>query len=337
MSPVQLCYPNQINLAQLPTPLQRLDRLTHRLRQEQPNAPAIWVKRDDLTGSVLSGNKIRKLEFTLARAMAEGSDTIITCGGTQSNHCRATALLGAQLGLKVHLILRQDDPAQAQIDGNLFLDHLSGANVSIFPKENFSGCFKERLAEISKQYKSPYFIPTGASDGTGIWGYIRACEELKEDFSRAQIAPDYIVCATGSGGTQAGLTAGAVAYDLGAKVLGMAVCDSQVYFHNKVASDISAAKRLYPDSGLSKVRCQSHVNDTYIGEGYGLASGAVLKTIGQLAQTEGLVLDPTYTAKAFHGMLEEIKKGQLCDADDIVFVHTGGVFGLMARTQEFNF
>lgn len=329
-------YPDKIQLAQLSTPLQPLGRVSKALA-----GPRIWLKRDDLTGSHLSGNKVRKLEFILGRAKSLGADTLITCGGTQSNHCRATAFVAAQLGMKCHLILRQDSPLEeppAVDDGNLLLDVLAGASTEIFPAKGFASQLRQRMQAAKERYlaagDTPYLIPIGASDAVGIWGYIAAAQELKNDFQRLKISPKHIVCASGSGGTQAGLTVGAKHLQLGANVLGFAVCDNAEYFHAKVRSDIAAWRREYPDQ-VDVGSCATYVNDQYIGEGYAQASDEVLALIAWVAKTEGVLLDPVYTGKAFYGLVEEIKKGTFSGERDLVFVHTGGIFGVFPWRQRF--
>lgn len=330
------CYPDKIQLAQLPTPLQPLDRVSQVL-----GGPRIWLKRDDLTGSHLSGNKVRKLEFILARAKSLQADTLITCGGTQSNHCRATAFVAAQLGMKCHLILRQDSAEDESLadDGNLLLDALAGASTEIFPAKGFASQLRQRMQAASERFcaagHNPYLIPVGASDGVGIWGYIAAAEELKNDIERHNISPKHIVCASGSGGTQAGLTVGAKHFGLGADVLGFAVCDNTEYFYAKIRSDIAAWRREYA-AQAGNVCYTTHVNDLYIGEGYAQASDEVLTFIAWLAKTEGVLLDPVYTGKAFYGLAEEIKKGAFSGESDLIFVHTGGIFGVFPWRQRFS-
>jgi D-cysteine desulfhydrase len=323
--------PPRLALARLPTPLQALDRISV-LANGGGQGPRIWVKRDDLTGSVLSGNKVRKLEFTLAQAMEEGRSTIITCGGLQSNHCRATALLCAQLGLTCHLILRGEPTGDA--DGNLLLDQLAGAHIDYYPAKDYQANLDHYLQASKADYdargQSVFIIPTGASDGIGVWGYLSACEELKADFAAAGIEPEHIICATGSGGTQAGLTLGAHLLDLGATVWGVNVCDDEAWFLNKVRQDIEDWARRYQPAFDSSA-LDPRVIDGYVGPGYAIAEKEVFETIAVLARTEGLVLDPVYTGKAFHGMLAEIKKGRFAGASDIVFVHTGGSFGLFPQ------
>ncbi len=328
-----LNYPKRLSLAQTPTPLQLLERLSREI-----GGPRIWVKRDDLTGALLSGNKVRKLEFALAYALEQGCDAIITCGGLQSNHCRATAVLCAQLGLHCRLILRGE--TQAPYDGNLLLDHLVGADVRTFAsdtyQENLDNFLSEAVEDLRIAGRRAFVIPTGASDGIGLWGYVAACAELRDDFVRHAIQPKHIVCATGSGGTQAGLTAGVALYDLKAKVWGMSVCDDEHYFLNKVRADLREWHSLWQPP-LDVENLPIYVIDDYQGPGYAKAEAAVFETIAKVGRSEGIVLDPVYTGKAFHGMLSEIKRGRFDDSDDIVFLHTGGVFGLFPQREQFRF
>ncbi len=333
-------WPKKLDLALLPTPLQKLERLSAKL-----GGPTIWIKRDDLSGSLLSGNKVRKLEFTVAHAKAEGSEVLITCGGLQSNHCRATAVVGAQLGMPVHLVLRGtlEEAKNAELDGNLLLDHLVGAKVDYYPREDYQKNLKNILASVKEDYRlnvqKAHVIPTGASDGIGLWGYVSACKELAEDFRVNRFSPDLIVTATGSGGTQAGLTLGAKLFDFGCNVLGFAVCDDTAYFKRKVTADITEFKVRYAQrfdasftganrDVFSEAMAGIYTNEQYIGDGYAIASDEVLRSIIMLSRLEGIVLDPVYTGKAFHGLIQEIKKGRFNHLENIVFLHTGGGFGL---------
>lgn len=322
-------FPPRLALARTPTPLVPL------LRFPLPQgAPRVWVKRDDLTGAIGTGNKVRKLEFLLADAIARGADAVITCGGLQSNHCRATALFCAELGLRCRLVLRGEP--EGLPDGNLFLDHLLGATVECHPVHSYVAHREELLERAAASElaagRVPYLIPTGASDGTGIWGYISAAQELAYDFARVGIRPTHIVVASGSGGTQAGLSVGCAAYLPEIKVVGVAVCDDAAYFHAKVAADVAEWQSRYGVSTTLRPK-DVEVWDEYIGPGYGRASPEVLETIRQLARCEGLVLDPVYTGKAFHGLLQEIRKGRFAGSGDVVFMHTGGAFGLMAQRE----
>jgi D-cysteine desulfhydrase len=331
--------PPRLSLAHLPTPLRRLERISAEL-----DGPDIWLKCDDMTGSVLSGNKVRKLEFLLADALAQGADTIITCGGIQSNHCRATALACAQLGLKCILLLREGDyprPAgieQSKEEGNLFLDAMANAETHIYPKAEYvrlqSRLFKEAEARVRAVGATPYSIPTGGSNGIGVWGYLTGGMEILADCKQAGFVPDAIVCASGSGGTQAGLTL-AQAFappDAGSRTIGMAVCDSADWFNRKTVQDIT---QWCQHAGLAESEQHQLFNaldiqtiDDYIGPGYARPYPEMLTLLRRLAALEGVVLDPVYTGKAFYGLLNEIRKGNFRDMRNIVFVHTGGTFGL---------
>jgi len=326
-----LPYPRRIDLACTPTPLQYMARASERWGRGHK----LWVKRDDLTGSLLSGNKVRKLEFIAAHAIDNGYDTLVTCGGLQSNHCRATAFVGAQLGLKVHLILRGEEPAE--LDGNYLLDYLAGATVDCHNEKTYTreldSLFEQVQADYAAKGHRALAIPTGGSDGIGAWGYVAACEELAQDFTTANIERAHIVCASGSGGTQAGLTAGVALLDLPATVWGINICDDEQYFIDKVHSDIADWQKRYP--GVSSFDFTARVLDGYVGEGYAIADKPVFDLIVQLARLEGLVLDPVYTAKAFQGMVAEIAKGTFDGVEDIVFMHTGGTFGVFPQRDGF--
>ena len=317
-----------MNLAQRPTPLTLLDRASDRWGRGK----RLWVKRDDLTGSTLTGNKVRKLEFFAAHANQHGYTSFITCGGLQSNHARATAGVCAQLGLHCELVLRGRPPLEG---GNTLLDALFGAQVTpVEPREyvkNLEALLHATADRHRQQGYQPLVIPTGGSNGLGIWGYIAAAEELIADMAQARIEKALVVCATGSGGTQAGLTAGFALLSPESRVLGMAVCDDEHYFKEKVLDDVEQAKAHWAD--LSCPPDRIFTNDSYIGAGYGIAGPEVYKTIGELAGLEGIVLDPVYTGKAFYGLITELKKGEYQDAEDIIFVHTGGVFGVFPHEQ----
>ncbi|MCP3908195.1 MAG: pyridoxal-phosphate dependent enzyme, partial [Oceanicoccus sp.] len=248
-------------------------------------------------------------------------------------------LLCAQLGLRCHLILRGSE--NSETDGNLLLDRLVGAEINFYTNTEF----QQRGDEIYQQWVDHHaakgskamVIPVGASDGIGLWGYIAACEELKTDFARENIEPKHIICATGSGGTQGGLTVGNTLYDLGATVWGINVCDDEAYFLNKVSEDIRQWQQWYPeniDAGFNPEQLGINVIDGYVGAGYAKASEDIFNTIKKVATLEGLILDPVYTGKAFYGMLDQIKLGLFDDTEDIIFIHTGGIFGLFPQREQ---
>lgn len=326
-----LTYPRKNELARIPTPLQFLERASARWGRGH----RLWVKRDDLTGCTLSGNKVRKLEYITAYAQDHGYDMLITCGGIQSNHARATAFAGAQLGLPVHLLLR-GEPAGTP-EGNLLLDHLAGATVNCYPLKQYVSeidqLFLQWQEEYASQGRKALAIPTGGSDGIGLWGYIGAAGELGFDMQAAEIEEAHIVCATGSGGTQAGLTLGVALHDLSATVWGVNVCDDEQYFLDKVAADTADWRRRFP--GVPAVETDTRVLDGYVGAGYAKAGPEIFQLIVELSRLEGLVLDPVYTGKAFAGMLAEIEAGRFEGRRDIVFVHTGGIFGVFPQASGF--
>lgn len=326
--------PKRLALAQTPTPIQFLPRIT-----ELMGGPEIWVKRDDLTGSVLGGNKIRKLEFALAEAVRQGADVVITAGGIQSNHCRATALSCAHLGLECHLVLRGEQKGAP--DGNLLLDHLAGARFSFFPQEVYSTrqpeIVDELISNYAKQGKRCYWIPVGASNAIGSFGYIRAWNEVAAQSKRMGFEFDHIVSAVGSGGTMAGLIAGrALAGARKPKIWGVNVCDDADTFQHDISVILRELNHKF-NLALRKTATPIQILDGYVGDGYAIPYNTEVDLMKQAARMEGLVLDPVYTGKGFYGMTEEIKKGRFRKKERVLFVHTGGVFGLFPQRDIFGY
>lgn len=321
-------YPQRIALARLPTPLEPLDGWLPQ------GGPALWIKRDDLSGFGLSGNKVRKLEFVLAHALNQGADTVITCGGLQSNHARATALACAQSGLSCELILRGEP--QGTPDGNLFIDHFCGATVHALPVREYRAAFdphlQQRLAALRAEGKTPYFIPTGASDGIGVWGYVNAVEELLADCKAAGFTPDAIVHATGSGGTQAGLLAGLALHGVDIPVWGVNVCDDRAYFENKIAADWADWQQRYSPPVMPKPEA-INILEGYMAPGYGKTTDA-LRDVMRQAACRGVLLDPVYSGKAFQALLAESAAGIFSGMKHVVFIHTGGFFGTLDYRHE---
>lgn len=328
-------YPPSIRLASLPTPLIPLHRFGKRLGVE------LYMKRDDLTGIALSGNKVRKLEFVLADALARKADVVLTCGGAQSNHCRATAIAAAMTGIRCKLLLRTDDPANPPAaDGNILLDRMAGAEIVwITPDEyrNRDEIFEREATLFRKQGLTPYVIPEGASNSLGSWGYIRAAEELAADIANLPDGPDRpvtVIHATGSGGTDAGLLLGARLAGLDARVTSFNVCDDRDYFV-RVIGDIceQAIAAYHLDVDFDRGR-DVDIVDGYVGRGYALSRPEELSLICEFARTEGIFLDPVYSGKAFYGMVRELERRPGCFGERIVFIHTGGIFGLFAKAGE---
>lgn len=295
----------------------------------------LWIKRDDQTGGAESGNKIRKLEFSLADALEQGADTIITCGGPQSNHCRATALMGARLGLQVHLVQRKNDALP--IDGNLLMARLCGAEVHAYDpdyyQEHLPALMDKHVAKLTAAGRKPYVIPSGASHEPGIWGYATAFEEITGQMTGMNLEIDAIVTAVGSAGTIAGLLVGAKLCGPDIPVYGFSVGAPEQLMHSEILRQTESWGRRY---GREVALSEADVNiyGDYIGEGYALASDAVYRTIGETARRHGVLLDPVYTAKAFHGMVQEAGNGVLKDKQNILFLHTGGVFGTFPHKAE---
>lgn len=324
--------PPRLELARLPTPVIALHNLAQQFGMEQ-----LLLKRDDLTGFETSGNKIRKLEYVLAHAREQGADTLVTHGGVQSNHCRATAAIGARLGLRVRLILRSPhaDPTK---DGNLFLDHLFNAQISYHSPDEYTRQLPQvvaaALAEERGKGYSPYFFPVGASTPLGCWGYVRCLGELADQLDRQN--PVDIFCATSSGGTQVGLMLGKALHKLEHwKVIGIPVSDSLAYFQRelrKLERDVVRAYGLELTEQASPI----HLVDGFIGEGYAIPYPDAVETIRSMARLEGILLDPSYTAKALTGMLSLIRNGGLREGATPVFIHSGGGFGLFARRDLFD-
>lgn len=304
-----------VSLARLPTPLHPLRRLSAELGVE------VWCKRDDLTGAALSGNKVRKLEFLLADAQRSGADVVITTGGIQSNHARATAVAARELGLRPVLLLRGEPPPVP--DGNLLLDRLLGAEVHWCTPDEYRARRNERMAEIADELRAggerPYVVPEGGSNGLGALGYVRAAEEVADGQARF----DHVVCAVGSGGTLAGLALGP---DVG-RVHGVAVCDDRATFSARVRAIAAEAGLGLPPEGE-----RWEVTEGYQGPGYGVATAEVWDTIAHVARLEGLVLDPVYTGKAMHALVSEARAGRW--RGRLLYWHTGGVFGLFGRGAE---
>jgi D-cysteine desulfhydrase len=224
------------------------------------------------------------------------------------------------------------------VEGNLLLDQLAGATVSCYPKQQYVAEIDQLFGQWQQHYaglgRKALAVPTGGSDGIGAWGYIAACRELAADFDANRIEQAHIVTASGSGGTQAGLTLGAGLYGLPATVWGINVCDDEQYFLDKVAADAADWRRRYP--GVPALQIQPKVIDGHVGRGYGIADEPIFRLIAELAAMEGLVLDPVYTGKAFAGMLAEIAAGRFQGCRDIVFMHTGGIFGLFPQRGGFS-
>ncbi len=330
----RLPFPRKIQLARAGTPLERLPRTSDALGVE------ILCKRDDLTGAELSGNKVRKLEFLLAEAQDQGADTVVTCGGEQSNHCRATALAAARVGLASRVVLRTDDPASPPATtGNILLDRLAGAAVRWISRPDWArrnAIMEEEAAAVRADGGRPYIIPEGGSNAMGSWGDVACAAELADDLAALPSRPTSIVFACGSGGTAAGLALGAKLVGLtarGVKVAAVNVCDDRAYFVRvigRICAEMTGRWSL-PESIAPE---EIEVVDGHVGLGYARSRPEELETIRDVCRRDGVVLDPVYTGKAFHGVVTELARDRGRFGERIVFVHTGGIFGLFPAAAE---
>lgn len=309
----------RVRIAHLPTPIEALPRLAAAL-----GGVKLWVKRDDLTGLAGGGNKTRKLEYVFAEAQANGARTLITVGAVQSNHCRQTAALAARFGLGCILVLsgeREEPPS-----GNLLLDNLFGAETIYCSVEERSQVLRDAFNEAWSAGKRPFLIPLGASTPTGTIGYLTAFEE----FLTQGLEVDWIVVASSSAGTQAGLVLGALKSGWNGKVLGISIDHPASELQQRVAELVEqAAERIN-----LKLHCQPSeilVNDQYLGKGYGIPSPLEIEAIRLFARYEGLLLDPVYTGRAAAAMIDLIRKGFFKPQDRILFWHTGGTPALFAE------
>jgi len=325
--------PKKLPLAQLPTPIQKLTRLGNELGVKN-----LYVKRDDLTGLGMTGNKVRKLEFLLAEALRMKATGVMTCGATQSNHARATAVAAIQLGLKPYLVLRG---RKFEIsEGNLFLDKILGADIQFITPQEYqkvNSLMERKAKQLQRKGERIYVIPEGGSNEFGAPGYIEAMREIRGQEKKLGKAFDYYVAAIGSGGTLAGMILGKQIYRMPGRVIGVNVCDNAEYFEKKIQGIIDRARkylRLPKGRGKTDDIC---IFDGYVGEGYSIPYEGNLQLIKEIARTEGIFLDPVYTSKAFYGMIQEIQKGVLDKKANILFLHSGGVFGLLAQRENFDF
>ncbi len=312
----------RIRLAHLPTPVEPLPRLTATLG----GGWELWVKRDDQTGLAFGGNKTRKLEYLMAEARAHGARMVITTGAAQSNHCRQTAAAAARLGLECLLVL-VGPPGDSQPTGNRFLMHLLGAQVRWTTRASRDEDLKRAFQEAWAEGKRPYLIPYGGSSPIGAAAYAYALEELliHQDFQ-----PDVIVLASSSGGTQAGLVAGARLLGYQGRIIGISVdapaevlraCVAQLA--SEVLDRLQAPGSITPD--------EIEVVDTYAQPGYGVLTEREEEAIRLAARTEGLLVDPVYTGRALAGLIDLVRQGAFASGSRLLFWHTGGSPALLAE------
>jgi D-cysteine desulfhydrase family pyridoxal phosphate-dependent enzyme len=312
-----------VTLAPHATPIDELVRLRDALG---PRAPRLFMKRDDLLSFGFGGNKVRKMQAIAAEAVAAGADTLITCGGVQSNHARATAAAGAALGLKVVLVLNGRVPDMPT--GNTRLDRLFGAEIRpVFAREERAPMMDMVAAELRAEGRRPFVVPLGASTPIGALGFARGLVEI----AQSSLRPDLIVHATSSGGTQAGLIAGAALLGLETRILGVSADDPAAALASTIRVILGGvADRLGAKPASLGADRDADVDDRQVGGGYGVPTPASTEALELVARREGVLLDPVYTAKAMAGLIARVRSGELTRDETVLFWHTGGQPGFFA-------
>jgi D-cysteine desulfhydrase family pyridoxal phosphate-dependent enzyme len=308
-------------LTPYPTPIEELPRLRALLGM----SARLFVKRDDALSFGGGGNKVRKLEMLVARALAEGADALVTMGGLQSNHIRVTAAVAAKLGMPCVLVVNGEP--QTRLTGNALLVDLLGAQVEYVGSRAERGPRMERVLDRMRQaHRRPFAIPLGGSTAVGALGYVRAVEELLTQME----PPDVIVHAASSGGTQAGLTAGCALHGLHTRVMGISADESAVELARTVRRILEGMSTVVGIDAASLAPHGVETDDRFIGGGYAIPSTRSKDAVTVAARTEGLLLDPVYTAKAMAGLMAYAREGRFDHARSVLFWHTGGIPGLFA-------
>jgi D-cysteine desulfhydrase family pyridoxal phosphate-dependent enzyme len=309
-------------LVAAPTPVEPMPRLSAILG----GGPRLFIKRDDAIPFGFGGNKVRKLALVAARAAAENADTLVTAGGVQSNHARATAAAAARLGMRAVLVANGSPPARKT--ANALLDELLGAEVVYVDSREARAPKIQEIAErLRAEGRRPFAIPIGASTPLGALAFALAVAELVDQMP----APDVIVHATSSGGTQAGLVAGCRLLGLTTRVIGVSADDTSSSLQAQVRAIVSGVADLLKLDPAALARGTAiEVDDKFVGGGYGVASDESREAIELTARTEAIFLDPTYTAKAMAGLIAYVRRRKLAEGQTVVFWHTGGQVGLFA-------
>lgn len=319
-----------VPLALTPTPIHDLPNAS------EAAGVRIRVKRDDLTGSHVSGNKIRKLEYLIRQALHVGATHVITCGGIQSNHCRATAFAARQAGMQPVLMLRTPNGALEDLPtpatGNVLLARLAGADIRPCTPTEY-GDRVARMDAIAEELcaagHTPYIIPEGGSNALGALGYVACAHEIAD--ACGDDLPATVLCAVGSGGTAAGLAIGFKHLGLNVRVIGVPVCDDAEYFEKAILAISEEATELY---GLTALEAGDvTLLDGFVGRGYALATKEELTVLVEATRRDGLVLDPVYTGKAWGALLKTAETHPETLGGDTMFVHTGGIFGLLSQAE----
>lgn len=337
--------PQKISLANLPTKIEKLERLSKELGKN------IYIKRDDQTGIEVSGNKVRKLEYSVAEAQREGATVLITCGALQSNHARATAVVANKLGMKSVLVLV--DGEKEPPNGNYLLDLILSADIRLIEPDQYAEVLSimERIKEeYAQKGEKAYIIPTGASNAIGMFGYIEAIQEIIAQEKAMGIHFDAVVDTVGSTGTYAGLVVGNAIYNGGYDVLGFSISDTREAFQQRSYQNIidcckylSQSGNVHTPQSLGIAEKDLQIIDEYRGRGYALNEPNDFEFLKEIARKEGIFVDPVYTGKALKGLIDKIRLANAGEIDpiadfrsyqNILFIHTGGLYGLFPKGKE---
>lgn len=311
---------DRVPLGFFPTPLESLPRLSEAL------GITLTIKRDDYSGFGGGGNKVRKLEYLMAEARRSGVNVVITTGGHQSNHARMVAAAARKFGMRPVLVLRGNPPASWQ--GNLLLDRLFGAEVQFLDPDGYftqiDGAMQAHADKAVTNGETPLIIPLGGATPLGALGYVRAVEEIAEQLQASQTpVPDFVVAPTGSGGTLAGLHVGTRRYWPDSRVIGVSVSAKAEWFQPRIAGMAQDCADLlqWPQRWQPE---DIWIEDSYVGQAYGVPSPGGIEAIYRLAQAEGVLLDPVYTGKAMHGLFSLVEQGRIPPGSRVTFIHCGG-------------
>ncbi|MBP7461933.1 MAG: D-cysteine desulfhydrase family protein [Candidatus Delongbacteria bacterium] len=318
-------------IALLPTPIERMSNLSREY------GVSLYIKRDDMTGMELGGNKIRKLEYTLYQAETEGVNALMTCGGIQSNHARAVAVAARKQGYTPYLLLRGTPPEKG-LDGNLLLNTMLDAQIRWITPDQYrtdrNPIMQTWAQELESIGQKVMIIPEGASDSTGYLGYANAGQEIRQQAGEMGIDFDAIICAVGSGGTFGGLMLAQKLFGLKAQIMGVNVCDDAPYFRQRISRVLDECIQRY-QLNFRIPQEELMIIDGFVGPGYAVSTRDERDLMRHVARQEGIYLDPVYTGKAFWAMDHLIRTGRIAAGSTVLFIHTGGLFGLFPQGDEF--
>lgn len=320
----------KVVLCSLPTPIVSLESVF----LDVPGNNCLFIKRDDLTGFVLGGNKSRKLEYFMTHALHENCDYIVTYGSSQSNHCSATAAAAARFGYPCRLILAESE-AEPKFAGNFFLYDLYGASTVVSKVDEVSERIHAEVTALKEQGYKPYFIPGGGHGNLGTHSYVETYQEIEKQKCELGLAFDFIFHASGTGTTQAGLIVGKEIKHNKEKVIGISIARTKARGIQVIRDSILEYSQEYQlNMDLDQLQQEINFVDDYIGKSYGDVYPEIISTIKHVAQKTGILLDPTYTGKAFYGMMEYLRKNDIRNKN-ILFIHTGGIPILLSNSSLF--